>query len=276
MKLESTLERASLTAAKAHGSHRLPRPGLAAHGITPTLAAANHTSGSPLAEGRSDRGMRQARRGSGSGDTGVSSGQRRYVYRYRASSYPRHDDLRQASYNAAAPTRARPMRRHGGSRNTNGTMTRRCPTLSETLGGDLGEALNGYRDPTSQAAEQAVRTGCAAAGVKMPYRLHRMKRLIGPAIVLLIPQGDQDRNELAAPGLSGRAVKCHLFRTGIRGLTEGLGGCEGRRASCAAIANGLLRSRHAGWWSPSLAACGCRHSHEGPDGVPSRCWRVRC
>ena len=50
----------------------------------------------------------------------------------------------------------------------NATMTQTLSNAFGTLNGDLGEALNGYKDPTAQSAEQAVATGCAAAGVTMP------------------------------------------------------------------------------------------------------------
>jgi hypothetical protein len=165
-KLESTLERASLTAAKATEVTDCLVPGLAAHGIT-TLAAANHTSGSHWLRSATVACAKQA--GLGSGDTGsaaVSSGSG--VTDTEPADTTACSNLRQAFVTLRAHQSQTNAAALVAAATPNATMTQTLSNAFGTLGGDLGEALNGYRDPTSRAAEQAVASGCAAAGVKMP------------------------------------------------------------------------------------------------------------
>ncbi len=165
-KLESTLERASLTAAKATEVTDCLVPGLAAHGIT-TLAAANDTSGNHWLRSATVACAKQA--GLGPGNTGSAAvSSTSGVTDTEPADAKACSNLRQAFMTLRADQSQTNAAALVAAATPNATMTQTLSNAFGTLGGDLGEALNGYKDPTSRAAEQAVATGCAAAGVNMP------------------------------------------------------------------------------------------------------------
>jgi hypothetical protein len=187
-RLESTLEKIPLTAAEATEVTDCLVPTLKAHGIT-TLAAASTGSQPPWEKPAIDACVKQAgltgSGNTGSGNTGsgnTASGNTASgtaTQPAAASSSSGVTDTEPADAQACMRLRQAFVTFHADQSQTNeddfvtaalpnGAMTQTLSNAFGTLSGDLGEAANGYEDPTARAAEQAVATGCAAAGVTMP------------------------------------------------------------------------------------------------------------
>jgi hypothetical protein len=117
---------------------------------------------------------------SGSGNSGNSSSTPASAPAVSSPSTPAVTDTEPADAQACRTLRNAFVTFHADQNETNedallfattphAAMTQTLYNAFQTLNGDLDNAeLSGSQDPTAQADEQAVATGCAAAGVTMP------------------------------------------------------------------------------------------------------------